>query len=265
MAGRRRGQGPYHGLRYQPSLLHPAAAGAFGSRRRDRHRARELGVSAGRRGGGRLRRAGLLACRWALSRSHSRRHSGRGRHAAHHRRLHEDGLGDTADGFGASASRERKLDIMRDSEIGAYGTCALILSFMLRTGALVSLAEPRLVALALIAAHAGARATLPVFMRLVPNARRDGLSAGAGTPPQSSAVIGGPARAGHDPALLRLWRRADRRLAARGRDGLMALALHQADRRTDRRRARRARAGQRNPDPARRGRVALAAIPSRSR
>ena len=94
--------------------------------------------------------------------------------------LHEDGLGDTADGFGASASRERKLDIMRDSEIGAYGTCALILSFMLRTGALVSLAEPRLVALALIAAHAGARATLPVFMRLVPNARRDGLSAAQG-------------------------------------------------------------------------------------
>ena len=75
--------------------------------------------------------------------------------------LHEDGLADTADGFGASASRERKLDIMRDSEIGAYGTSALILSFMLRTGALVSLAEPRLVALALIAAHAGARATLP--------------------------------------------------------------------------------------------------------
>jgi adenosylcobinamide-GDP ribazoletransferase len=103
--------------------------------------------------------------------------------------LHEDGLGDTADGFGASASRERKLDIMRDSEIGAYGTCALILSFMLRAGALVSLAEPVLVALALIAAHAGARATLPAFMRLVPNARRDGLSASAGTPPQRSAVI----------------------------------------------------------------------------
>ena len=133
--------------------------------------------------------------------------------------LHEDGLGDTADGFGASASRERKLDIMRDSEIGAYGTCALILSFMLRTGALVSLAEPRLVALALIAAHAGARGTLPVFMRRVPNARRDGLSADAGTPPQSSALDGRPARAGHDPALLRLWRRADRRRAARGRDG----------------------------------------------
>ena len=49
--------------------------------------------------------------------------------------LHEDGLADTADGFGASVSRERKLDIMRDSEIGTYGASALILSFMLRVGA----------------------------------------------------------------------------------------------------------------------------------
>jgi adenosylcobinamide-GDP ribazoletransferase len=103
--------------------------------------------------------------------------------------LHEDGLADTADGFGASASRERKLDIMRDSEIGTYGASALILSFMLRTGAVVSLAEPGLAALALIAAHAGARATLPVFMRRVPNARQDGLAANAGEPPQQSALV----------------------------------------------------------------------------
>jgi adenosylcobinamide-GDP ribazoletransferase len=103
--------------------------------------------------------------------------------------LHEDGLADTADGFGARASRERKLDIMRDSEIGTYGTSALILSFMLRAGALVSLADPGLVAPALIAAHAGARATLPVFMRRVPNARQDGLAANAGEPPRQSALI----------------------------------------------------------------------------
>ena len=187
--GGRRGQGPYHGLRYQPSLLHPAAAGAFGAGRRDSVARASwafplVGAAVGAFGalvywladrlyldpilGGILAVAATLLVTGAL---------------------HEDGLGDTADGFGASASRERKLDIMRDSEIGAYGTCALILSIMLRTGALVSLAEPKLVALALIAAHAGARGTLPVFMRLVPNARRDGLSAGAGTPPQSSALM----------------------------------------------------------------------------
>ena len=32
--------------------------------------------------------------------------------------LHEDGLADTADGFGGGDTRERKLDIMRDSRIG---------------------------------------------------------------------------------------------------------------------------------------------------
>ena len=50
--------------------------------------------------------------------------------------LHEDGLADVADGFGGGGTRERKLEIMRDSRIGTYGVCALILSFILRIGAL---------------------------------------------------------------------------------------------------------------------------------
>ena len=41
--------------------------------------------------------------------------------------LHEDGLADVADAFGASA-RERKLEIMRDSKIGTYGVCLLYTS-----------------------------------------------------------------------------------------------------------------------------------------
>jgi adenosylcobinamide-GDP ribazoletransferase len=102
--------------------------------------------------------------------------------------LHEDGLADTADGFGGGAHPERKLEIMRDSLIGTYGTAALVLSLMLRVGAIASLVDPVLVAPALIAAHAGARATIPVFMRRVPRARQDGLSAAAGEPPQQSSV-----------------------------------------------------------------------------
>jgi adenosylcobinamide-GDP ribazoletransferase len=103
--------------------------------------------------------------------------------------LHEDGLADTADGFGGGRSAERKLEVMRDSGIGTYGTAALALSLMLRVGAIASLADQALVAPALIAAHAGARATMPVFMRRVPRARQDGLSAGAGEPPQGSSVL----------------------------------------------------------------------------
>ncbi|MEI8152835.1 MAG: adenosylcobinamide-GDP ribazoletransferase [Hyphomicrobiales bacterium] len=103
--------------------------------------------------------------------------------------LHEDGLADVADGFGGGAARERKLEIMRDSRIGTYGVCALILSFMLRVAALTNLGDPGLVGAALVAAHAAARAPMAAFMWLVPTARSDGLSATAGTPPQTSAVV----------------------------------------------------------------------------
>jgi adenosylcobinamide-GDP ribazoletransferase len=103
--------------------------------------------------------------------------------------LHEDGLADTADGFGGGTTKIRKLEIMHDSCIGTYGVAALIPSFLLRVGAIASLAEPGLVAAALIAAHAGARAVLPLFMLALPRARQDGLAASAGTPPAGRAVI----------------------------------------------------------------------------
>jgi adenosylcobinamide-GDP ribazoletransferase len=102
--------------------------------------------------------------------------------------LHEDGLADTADGFGGGRTRELKLDIMRDSRIGAYGVCALVLSILLRVSALASLADTSLVVAALIAAHGAARATLPVFMFFVPPARREGLSASAGQPPREGVI-----------------------------------------------------------------------------
>ncbi len=103
--------------------------------------------------------------------------------------LHEDGLADVADGFGGGAARDRKLEIMRDSRIGTYGVCALILSFILRVAALTNLGDPHLVAAVLVAAHAAARAPLALFMRLVPAARTDGLSADAGQPPPASAWV----------------------------------------------------------------------------
>jgi len=94
--------------------------------------------------------------------------------------LHEDGLCDTADGFGGGANRQRKLEIMRDSRIGAYGACALVLSILLRWSALSSLAGATEAALALIAAHVASRAVIPAFMRFLPPARMDGLSANSG-------------------------------------------------------------------------------------
>jgi adenosylcobinamide-GDP ribazoletransferase len=101
--------------------------------------------------------------------------------------MHEDGLADTADAFGG-ATRENKLDIMRDSRIGSFGALALIISALLRWSTIADIAEPRYVALALISANVAARACLPAFMHLVPTARTDGLSSGAGRPPSSSVI-----------------------------------------------------------------------------
>lgn len=103
--------------------------------------------------------------------------------------LHEDGLADTADGLGGGRTRERKLEIMRDSRIGTYGVCALMLSFGLRWSALATIANPWAVTLALCAAHTAARAGVPAFMSLVPPARPDGLSASAGVPPGRSVAV----------------------------------------------------------------------------
>jgi len=103
--------------------------------------------------------------------------------------MHEDGLADTADGFGGGKTRETKLAIMRDSRIGTYGACALALSLMLRWSALAEISEPRLVAVALISAHVSARAAVPIFMSLVSPARADGLSTSAGQPPRQSGTI----------------------------------------------------------------------------
>jgi adenosylcobinamide-GDP ribazoletransferase len=102
--------------------------------------------------------------------------------------LHEDGLADTADSFGG-ADRARKLEIMRDSRLGSYGACALVVSLLLRWSAVASIADSGMVALALVASHAAARAPLPGFMALIPPARSDGLAGTAGVPPRAAAVV----------------------------------------------------------------------------
>jgi adenosylcobinamide-GDP ribazoletransferase len=102
--------------------------------------------------------------------------------------LHEDGLADTADGFGGGTTPDRKLEIMRDSLIGTYGAGALVFSILLRVAAIANLTSVSVMP-ALIAAHAAARGTLPLFMWLMPNARADGLSAMTGNMSPTSACV----------------------------------------------------------------------------
>ena len=78
--------------------------------------------------------------------------------------LHEDGLADTIDAFGGGKSRERCLEIMKDSRIGTYGTLALIIVLALKGAALLSL-DPLSAACVFIAAHAGARLATVMTLR----------------------------------------------------------------------------------------------------
>ncbi len=48
------------------------------------------------------------------------------------RAFHLDGLGDTADGFGGGWTRERRLEIMKDSRSGSFGVVAISLCLLLK-------------------------------------------------------------------------------------------------------------------------------------
>lgn len=70
--------------------------------------------------------------------------------------FHEDGLADMADGVGGGVTRERALAIMRDSRIGTYGACALVIVLALKAAALLSV-PPALAPVMLVAGHALSR------------------------------------------------------------------------------------------------------------
>ena len=98
--------------------------------------------------------------------------------------MHEDGLADFADSFGA-AERARKLEIMQDSRLGTFGALALVASFGFRAAALAALAERfgfGAAGAALIASAAVSRTAglLPLF--LLPPARPDGAGKAAAAP-----------------------------------------------------------------------------------
>ncbi len=94
--------------------------------------------------------------------------------------LHEDGLADVADGFGGGFSREKKLEITRDSRIGAFGATALFLSLGMRAAALAALAAmPGRAALVMAAAGAVSRLACLAPLLYLPPARSDGSGCAA--------------------------------------------------------------------------------------
>jgi adenosylcobinamide-GDP ribazoletransferase len=87
--------------------------------------------------------------------------------------FHEDGLADSFDGFGGGWTRERALEIMRDSRVGTFGALALVFLALAKYNFLSSL-DPSVVWRWLIVAQAAARwTTLPLCLWL-PYAREEG-------------------------------------------------------------------------------------------
>lgn len=99
--------------------------------------------------------------------------------------LHEDGLSDLADGFFGGATREKRLEIMKDSRIGAFGALALIVSVILRVVLLAALWErfsPADAALLFLSGEALSRTLFVWQWRDLPPARPGGLAARFGKP-----------------------------------------------------------------------------------
>lgn len=85
--------------------------------------------------------------------------------------FHEDGLADLADGLGGSYDRERALEIMKDSRIGAFGAMALVLALLTKAAMLAALGSAHLLQAAalILASHVVSRALPMVLLALLPH------------------------------------------------------------------------------------------------
>jgi adenosylcobinamide-GDP ribazoletransferase len=91
--------------------------------------------------------------------------------------FHEDGLADTADGFGGGWNKDQVLLILKDSRIGSYGATALALSLLARYLLLASLPMEHFAAY-VISAHVLCRwSSLPLSYFLPPARELDGQGA----------------------------------------------------------------------------------------
>src|SRR5437762_12850837 len=84
--------------------------------------------------------------------------------------FHEDGLADSFDGFGGGWTKDRVLEIMRDSRIGTYGTLALIFVILGKL-TFLSLLPPGQIWRWLIVAHTASRWTILPLCAWLPYAR----------------------------------------------------------------------------------------------
>jgi len=120
--------------------------------------------------------------------------------------LHLDGLADAADGLLPPLSRARRLEVMADPRLGAFGAAGLGIVLLARFGAFASMLPSPL---AVAGLWSGSRTAMAVTARAVPYARPGGLASaflpapGAGGRP-GAARPAGPAVLGLAGGLLAL-------------------------------------------------------------
>ncbi len=135
--------------------------------------------------------------------------------------LHEDALADVADGFGGGNTREKKLEIMRDSQIGTYGACALILSIVLQIACFIELISSHSIvefSFVILAANVASTTAMVWPWATQPAARSEGgLSASHGMPSVDTAKMA--SIIGFLTALVFLW------IVAGATSALISLAI----------------------------------------
>jgi len=85
--------------------------------------------------------------------------------------FHEDGLADVADGLGGSLQRERALEIMKDSRVGAFGAIAVMLALLCKVAllALLGSVSAGLMVAGVFTAHVVSRTWPLLTIRLLPH------------------------------------------------------------------------------------------------
>ena len=105
--------------------------------------------------------------------------------------LHHDGLADLADGLGGR-NQARRLEIMRDSHIGSFGTLALIIFTIINITCLAAIGEGdlTLMAQALMAVAAMSRGMMGLQRWLHDTPDQNGLAAVTGKPNRNIMLVG---------------------------------------------------------------------------
>lgn len=88
--------------------------------------------------------------------------------------IHLDGLCDTADALSSHQSRERKLEILKDAHIGAFGVILCVLYLLLFAGCMAQLQHSAWFAVTCVA-FVLSRAVSALVIQFIPNARGNGM------------------------------------------------------------------------------------------